>query len=861
MPTLRRLFVLAFLLCSALPALAQDEAVAPLPLAPAAVLTAGPVSLPLPAFADADRAGVKLDDLFGELPALPGSAWPAEGRTFVGPEGKLDWKAAPTAAFAAPAAGAAAAWTAFYVSSDRWQKARLTVTAARPVKGSLDGRPLTLAKGEGDTLTADLELQAGKHLLVLRSLFDPAQEGDWTLAPTVTPDQAAGDGTLALSVGPERVTGIDLVQDAPRCSGLALSPDGTLVALALAEIRDGKTNERWLELRTTRDGKLVDLWRGDGAPSGLRWLDSGRRFSWRTDTDDKATIWLRDLDAGTVTAALEGVEKMGNWQWAPDGSYVVYEVQREPEADQRKVKHVLNPADRQGWYRNRSHLVQAFVPDGVSRRLTAGPVSPDSWRLAPDGGSLLFFLSEQDLTARPYFTSELWLMNLKTLAVEQLLDERWIGGAEFSPDGRTLLLSGSVSAFDGLGRDLPEGMQANDYGGQLYLWNLAERQPVWITGQLLPDVSQASWCAADGMIYARCTDTMFEHVYRTRPGKGEPAWQKVETGFGCTDELALPRSGTLAVARGTDATTPNRVHTIDLKANRAKLLLDPGARAWQDVRFGRTEPWVATLPNGESIDGRIWYPPDFDPSRKYPLIVYYYGGTTPIDVSFGGRYPKNVWAGQGYVVYTPNPSGATGYGQEFAARHVNDWGRRTAMEVIESTKAFLAAHPWADAEAVGCMGASYGGFLTEYVITQTDLFAAAISHAGISSISSYWGEGLWGYAYGARALADAFPWSDRDLYVEQSALFNADRINTPLLLVHGASDTNVPVGESDQLFTALKLLGREVEYVQIQGQDHWVADHDQRIVWNDTILAFLARHLKGQPQWWDALHPQPKDWR
>jgi dipeptidyl aminopeptidase/acylaminoacyl peptidase len=136
-----------------------------------------------------------------------------------------------------------------------------------------------------------------------------------------------------------------------------------------------------------------------------------------------------------------------------------------------------------------------------------------------------------------------------------------------------------------------------------------------------------------------------------------------------------------------------------------------------------------------------------------------------------------------------------------------------------------------------------------------------VSHAGISSISSYWGEGLWGYAYGARALAGSFPWSDRDLYVEQSALFNADRITTPLLLVHGDSDTNVPVGESDQLFVALKMLGREVEYVQVQGQDHWVIDHDQRIVWNDTIMAFFARHLKGRPQWWNALYPEPADWR
>ncbi len=363
------------------------------------------------------------------------------------------------------------------------------------------------------------------------------------------------------------------------------------------------------------------------------------------------------------------------------------------------------------------------------------------------------------------------------------------------------------------------------------------------------------------MIYARCTDTQYANVYRLKPGKGAPHWEKIDTGFGVTNEIALPRAGRTAVARGSDATVPNQVRTVDLKGGKPRLLLDPGARNWADVVFGKSEPWPATLPGGEVLDGRIWYPPHFDPARTYPVIVYYYGGTSPIDVSFGGRYPKNVWAGEGYVVYVPEPSGATGYGQEFAARHVNDWGQRTAKEVIEGTKAFLAAHPWADADHVACMGASYGGFLTEYVITQTDIFAAAVSHAGISSISSYWGEGLWGYDYGARALANAFPWSDRDLYVQQSALFNADKIHTPLLLVQGDSDTNVPIGESDQLFTALKLLGRPVEYVQIKGQDHWILDHDQRIVWNDTILAFLARYLKERPAWWEAVQPEPKDWR
>ncbi|RKZ19900.1 hypothetical protein DRQ50_01150 [bacterium] len=830
-----------------------DTTAAPAAVVPGDVLRAGPVMLRLPAFHDADRAGVDIEQLLAEAPALPGGNWPAAGDEITGPDGRpLTWRLTRDASFPVTADGNTATWTAFYVTSDRWQQAKLTVVAPETVEGVLDGAPLTLAKGKGDTLTADLDLALGKHLIVLRTM------NTWLSDLSVTPDAEIGDGTLALSVTPDRTTDVRLVLDAPRLSDLALAPDGRFCAISLGEYRDGGHHETWLEIRDTDRGDLVALWRG-GEPGGLRWLESGNRLSWSTVTDGKTTVWLHDLDAKRVEPVLEDVADMGSWRWSPDGSFLVYEVENKPEADDRGVKRVHNPSDRQTWWRNRSHLVQAFIPGGYTRRLTAGPVSPGSWRVSPDNGSLLFFLSEPDLTQRPYFASELWLMDLTSLKADKLLDDPWLDSAEFSPDGATLLLGGSPSAFDGLGRNLPEGVQANDYGGQLYLWSFADRQPEAITIDLRPDVAWARWNAADGRVYARCTDTQYHNVFRLKPGDDQ--WERVETGFGTTDEIVLPRRGNRAVARGSGATTPRRVHRLDLKKNRAELLHDPGVQAWQDVNFGKSEPWVAELPNGEKLDGRVYFPPGFDPERRYPVIVYYYGGTSPVTVDFGGRYPKNVWAAQDYLIYVPEPSGATGYGQAMAARHVNDWGRITAMEVIEGTKAFLATHPYADPAAVGCIGASYGGFLTMYLTTQTDLFAAAVSHAGISSISSYWGEGLWGYAYGARALADAFPWNDRDLYIEQSALFQADKINTPLLLVHGDADTNVPVGESDQLFTALKLLGREVEYVQIVGQNHWIEDHDQRIMWNDTILAFFAKYLKQRDGWWDALYPEPEDWR
>ena len=144
--------------------------------------------------------------------------------------------------------------------------------------------------------------------------------------------------------------------------------------------------------------------------------------------------------------------------------------------------------------------------------------------------------------------------------------------------------------------------------------------------------------------------------------------------------------------------------------------------------------------------------------------------------------------------------------------------------------------------------------MTQYLQTKTDIFAAAISHAGISDHTSYWGEGYWGYSYSEVSMANSYPWTRKDLYVDRSPLFIADKIHTPLLFVHGDMDMNVPVGESIQMYTALKLLGRETAMVLVTGQDHHIVDYGKRIQWQNTIWAWFAKWLQDDPTWWNAIY-------
>jgi dipeptidyl aminopeptidase/acylaminoacyl peptidase len=274
------------------------------------------------------------------------------------------------------------------------------------------------------------------------------------------------------------------------------------------------------------------------------------------------------------------------------------------------------------------------------------------------------------------------------------------------------------------------------------------------------------------------------------------------------------------------------------------------------IQFGKTEAWNFVNKNGTTIYGRVYYPPNYDEHKKYPVIVNYYGGTSPIERSFGGRYPINNWAANGYIVYVLQPSGATGFGQDFSALHVNGWGFDAIDDIIDGSKKFLASHPSADAENVGCIGASYGGYTTMLLQTRTDIFKTAISHAGISSITSYWGEGYWGYTYNAGAAKNSYPWNRKDIYVENSPVYNADKFQNSILLLHGTDDTNVPVGESLQYYAALNLLGKDVEMVLVDGQDHWILDYDKRIQWHYTIISWFDNKLKGQPQQWNELYPE-----
>jgi dipeptidyl aminopeptidase/acylaminoacyl peptidase len=832
-------------------------------------LILGPAALPLPAFTpDTVRAPAAA---LLDLPPHEVGVWPAAGDTVRWGDGRnrvwsrLAITGDTTTLEDSGTADADVAYLATYLHADGHVRARLSVASGDLLRVTLDGRQVAVKRSTGSSpATAELSLPPGPHLLVVQAVRQPRQATavdtvpaqPWSVAASLRYDAAGRDAALrpplrvtADAARPLRIA--DLL-DTEAVSSLELSPDGELLAVAMRQPEVPAPNqETWVDIVAVRDGRVVRTFRGNSPTSAFSWAPDGRRFAYVTRRDGRATLWAGDLD-GAVRPVLRDVERFGSYRWLPGTRGFVYTVSTRGVRDDRGLQRMQGVHDRWAGWRDRSHLFHATSDGSVVRRMTAGDETTALQDISPDGTRLLLTRG-RFTTTHPYSENELVELDLATLATRELASYAWGGSARYAPDGERILLVGAPDMFGDAGVNVPAGMTPNLYDSQGYILDRRTGAVTAFTRDFDPAIDEAIWARADGMIYLRVQERDRTGLYRYDPASRR--FTRLQTGIGVAGALTVASRARRLAFAGSSAAEPHRVFALDLTGNaRPRELLFPGRDSYRDVQLSRVEDFDFATADGTIIEGRLHLPPDFDASRRYPLIVMYYGGTTPVGRGFGGRYPADLWAGLGYAVYIPQPSGATGWGQEFSARHVNNWGITVAGEIIEGTERLLAAKPFLDRQRVGCIGASYGGFMSMLLTTRTDLFAGCVSHAGISSIASYWGEGWWGYSYSAAATAGSYPWNRPDIYIEQSPLFQADRIRTPLLLLHGTADTNVPPGESEQLYTALTLLGREVEYIRVEGEDHHILQYPKRVVWMETIIAWFDRTLKGDRSWWDALY-------
>ncbi|MCU0458080.1 MAG: prolyl oligopeptidase family serine peptidase [Bacteroidales bacterium] len=734
-----------------------------------------------------------------------------------------------------------------FISSDRWTKASVSISTNAIFELSLNGKKVkSQGKPSERPVKIDLTLGTGIHELSLKLIST-----DKSLRFGAEISAASDSAVLAWSTDPGRTLTINDILEGVSISGARLSPSGKYVLIQTTEILPGsgkpQSSFRVYDMELNRN--LFAL-----RKNALRadWMPQSDRFYYQVDREGTSDVIIYDMKTGTESVAASGLKSPGRIVWSPAENYFVYS--RNEEAEKTgDLKRVFDNEDRIPGTRNRSYLYIYYPATGLSQPLTAGSQSANLHAVSPDGRRVLFSVSHQDYSEVPFTKQTLYELEVNTMRLDTIWKDKLYGGScQYSPDGTQLLVSGGPETFGSLGVKVSKGRIPNSYDTQLYLFNLETGKAEPLTRDFDPAAGTAYW-ARDGKIYLTATERDYVNLYRLDPKRRN--FTKIDVPVEVVTSVDYAENSSIAVLRGTSISTSEKLYALDLATGKSSLLSDPGADRMADVLSGRTEEWNFKNSRGTTIYGRVYYPVNYGPSKKYPLIVNFYGGTTPTDRSFGGRYPKGVWAAEGYMVYVLQPSGSTGFGQDFSALHVNGWGREAIEDIIEGTKKFLAAFPSADAENVGCIGASYGGFTTMMLQTRTDIFRTAIAHAGISDISSYWGEGYWGYSYSSGATRGSYPWNRKDIYVDNSPLFNADKFSNSILLLHGTADTNVPVGESLQYYAALKILGKEVEMVLVSGENHHILDYKKRIEWHNTIMSWFDLKLKNQPQHWNEMYP------
>lgn len=815
-------------------------------------LVLGPVPAEAPAFGAASDSALLAS---GRVSLAHG--WPAAGDAEQWLDGAtVAWTSrdAPAGALDLAATAPSLAFAVSYLDADRWTEAKITVSGGAARQVSVDGTPVT-----GGTVA----LERGKHVLLVETVLRPG--APHALVATVEPTTPGA--AITASTDPRHAASLRELMSTTDVSGMAVADAGGRVAWIARRVDETNDDAATvLEIHDLASGRLLGQVRGRGL-GGARWSRDGNTLAYESATDEKdgagRDLWLYDPATHESRRVLRNEHGLGAVDWSPDGRWIYFSAGRHiGEAESYKpgdLQRLTQVWDRWSFYPEKAQLFALDTRAGTVVQLLGDTLSSaEAPTVSPDGNEIVFAKSVRTDSAPPWLRAELWVLDLRDRSVHKLLDlPREAFGAPtafaWSPDGRAVAFCASAEELH------PHPARTfSVYETELYATTVAHPALVHLSAGFVPAVACSRsiyWSAADGRIYVTADEGAQTIPARTSaPVPGTLAQQPP------LEAVAMPGNNIIAydfgggnlVAAIQTPVSPSVVYRIPLAGGAPVAIARPSdAVLTAAIALPTWRPWSFTDSRGNKIESWYWLPPGFDSTKTYPMIVHYYGGTLPMKETFDERL---VWfADNGYVVWMCNPAGAPGYGQAFADLHINDWGYPAGTDIIEGVQQFEKTHAFVDAAHVGNFGHSYGGFMTMHMATRTSIFATSIEISGISNIADYWGVGWTGYSYTEGTCPSCYPWNRRDVYVDRSPLFNADRIHTPMLLIHGTSDTNVPENESEQMFTALRMLDRQAELVRVYGENHGINSRPSitRHLYG-VMLDWYDRFLRAQPAAWSA---------
>lgn len=615
----------------------------------------------------------------------------------------------------------------------------------------------------------------------------------------------------------------DLVYHLKTTSDPILSPDGKLLAYTLGWVDAEKLESRSrILLMDLGNGESKEFTQGekDSAP---KFSPDGRQLAFlRSDSDSHAQVWVAGAGGGEARQLTQMPKGAFDYAWSPDGLKLAICADIDPETPDvpvgpeglpqvTVVNRVRYRYDTIGW-RGDSHF-HLFVVDlasGESEQITDGDWDDTAPVWSPDGSQIAFMSGRRD--DRDFLAlSEVYSVPADGGEAKLLSEGLFsVGALTWSPNGRQLAVVGS---------DAPEGMVL--WQGWLYILEEG-KEPLKLTDDTIkpylgfPSVMRPAtlrWTDADQIIYLG--ERKGESFLIQTPSVGGPS--KTLWGGSCLSTgLSFDHQATKAVVTASFPDSAVDLYQIELATGQSQRLSDHNGTYMKERPAGRPEKF-ATQRAGFEIECRLLFPPEFDAAKTYPLVLDIHGG--PNGAFYDSFVPaQQVLATAGYLVLAVNPRGSSTYGTDFMMAVLGDWGGEDYQDLMAAVDE-VCQRPYVDLERLGVHGYSYGGYMTSWTVGHTSRFKAAVVGAPCTNLHSMYGTSDIGISFGEAQwggnIADA-----ADKMLARSPITYAANVDTPVLLLHGDADARCPISQSEEYFTVLKRLGKEVEFVRFPGCSH-----------------------------------------